>query len=91
MGFNDRTYGDLTMPAGQYDALRVEIGSAQGHNWWCVMYPPLCLPAAEDVNADKKKAEEYFNKDQLDIMENHDNYKVRLWCADFLDKLLSLF
>ena len=91
MGFNDRTYGDLTMPAGQYDALRVEIGSAQGHNWWCVMYPPLCLPAAEDVSADKKKAEEYFNKDQLDIMENHDNYKVRLWCADFFDKLLSLF
>ena len=38
-----------------------------------------------------KKAEEYFNKDQLDIMENHDNYKVRLWCADFFDKLLSLF
>ena len=39
--FPDRTYGDLTFPAGNYEALRVEIGAARGHNWLCVLYPNL--------------------------------------------------
>ena len=41
--FPTKTYGDISFPAGNYDALRVKIGSAQGQNWWCVMFPPLCL------------------------------------------------
>lgn len=41
--FPDKTYGDLTFPAGRYDALRIEIGKAKGHNWWCVLYPNLCF------------------------------------------------
>ena len=41
--FPDRTYGDLTFPAGNYEALRIEIGAAKGHNWWCVLYPVLCF------------------------------------------------
>lgn len=44
--FDERIYGDITMPEGEYKALRLKIGSAQGKNWWCVMYPPLCIPAA---------------------------------------------
>lgn len=47
MYFNTRTYGDVTLPAGNYDALRITIGAAKGHNWWCVLFPPLCLPAAD--------------------------------------------
>ena len=41
--FPDKTYGDLTFPAGNYRALRIEIGEAEGHNWWCVLYPALCF------------------------------------------------
>lgn len=41
--FPDRTYGDVTFPAGVYEALRVEIGEGEGHNWWCVLYPSLCF------------------------------------------------
>ena len=41
--FPDKTYGDLTFPAGNYKALRIEIGEAEGHNWWCVLYPALCF------------------------------------------------
>lgn len=41
--FPTKKYGDVTLPAGNYDALRVEIGNANGHNWWCVMFPPLCF------------------------------------------------
>ena len=41
--FPTKTYGDITFPQGNYDALRVEIGDAKGENWWCVMFPPLCF------------------------------------------------
>lgn len=41
--FPTKTYGDVSFPAGFYDALRIEIGSASGQNWWCVMFPPLCF------------------------------------------------
>jgi stage II sporulation protein R len=41
--FPAKTYGDLTFPAGDYQALRIDIGEAKGQNWWCVMYPPLCF------------------------------------------------
>lgn len=41
--FPDKSYGDITFPAGNYEALRIEIGAARGHNWWCVLYPSLCF------------------------------------------------
>ena len=41
--FPTKEYGELVLPAGSYEALRVEIGSAQGQNWWCVLFPPLCF------------------------------------------------
>ncbi len=82
MEFDERTYGDMTMPAGNYEALRITIGEAQGHNWWCVMYPPLCIPAAETVEADTDTAEAYFNKDELDVMENPQDYQVKFKCVE---------
>lgn len=41
--FPTKTYGDLSLPEGYYDALRIKIGNASGQNWWCVMFPPLCF------------------------------------------------
>ncbi len=41
--FPTKTYGDISFPAGFYDALKIEIGEAKGRNWWCVMFPPLCF------------------------------------------------
>ena len=41
--FPTKSYGDITLPSGKYTALRIKIGNAKGENWWCVMYPPLCL------------------------------------------------
>lgn len=49
MYFETRSYGDITLPAGMYDAVRVTIGKAQGHNWWCVLYPPVCIYSAADT------------------------------------------
>lgn len=45
--FTTRRYGSYVVPAGSYNALRIVIGEGEGHNWWCVMFPPLCLGAAE--------------------------------------------
>ena len=41
--FPIKSYGDVTLPAGEYDAFRIQIGDADGKNWWCVLYPPLCF------------------------------------------------
>lgn len=41
--FPEKTYGDCTFPAGTYEALRISIGRAEGHNWWCMIYPGLCF------------------------------------------------
>ncbi|WP_037324509.1 stage II sporulation protein R [Ruminococcus flavefaciens] len=91
--FGDRTYGDITMPAGRYRALRIKIGSAQGHNWWCVMYPPLCLPAAceaeDGVGEDESAAEANFDEKELDILHKPRKYKVRFAIWDKIKSIIS--
>ncbi len=68
MEFNDRTYGDITLPAGYYDAVRITIGEAKGHNWWCVMYPQLCIAPS----LDKESLE------PIDTSLNKENFKPML-------------
>lgn len=89
MHFTERVYGELTMPAGDYKALRILIGNAQGHNWWCVMYPPLCLPAACDVVDDEETAEEIFTEKENDILYQPGKYRVRFAIWDKLCELTS--
>jgi stage II sporulation protein R len=52
--FPDKTYGSVVFPAGNYQALKIVIGAGQGHNWWCVLFPPLCYvdlaQAAQDLS-----------------------------------------
>lgn len=85
--FDVRTYGDITMPAGTYRALRVKIGSAQGHNWWCVMYPSLCVPAACEVTDDKQTELERFDDEELDIMYEPEKYEIRFAIWDKIKEL----
>ena len=68
--FNTRYYDEFTMPAGWYDALRIRIGSGGGSNWWCVVYPSLCLGAACRDEAEEKLSDgEYrvVTSDKLDF------------------------
>ena len=85
--FDVRTYGDITMPAGTYRALRVKIGSAQGHNWWCVMYPSLCVPAACDVADDKQEELEKFGDEELDILYEPEKYEIRFAIWDKITEI----
>ena len=81
--FPTKTYGNVTLPAGQYNAVQVVIGNGEGKNWWCVMFPPLCLPAAE------KKAElsDVLNRDELLLTQSEPKYEVRFWIIEKIEKL----
>ena len=46
MHFATRQYEGFILPAGRYDAIRITIGEGEGQNWWCIMFPPMCIPAA---------------------------------------------
>ena len=97
--FDERVYGSITMPAGRYRALRIKIGRAKGHNWWCVMYPPLCLPAAcegesdddktyEDIEENKEE-EKHFDSKELDILKHPRKYRIRFAIWDKMHGLLK--
>lgn len=88
MNFDERVYGNITMPSGNYRTLRIRIGSAKGHNWWCVMYPPLCIPSACEVEENEDAEEVFFTEKEIDIMNRPKKYKVRfaIW-----DKLKDVF
>ena len=87
MHFDDRTYGDIVMPSGEYTALRITIGDAKGRNWWCVMFPSLCLPAAMDFEGLAEESRDYFTDEELYILENHSEYEVRFYFAELFEKL----
>lgn len=61
--FPKKTYGEKTYPAGAYDALMIKLGAAQGQNWWCVAFPPMCYSSAEDN--DKVEYRSFF----IDLLE----------------------
>ena len=65
MHFDTKVYDTITMPAGEYSALRITIGSGKGKNWWCVMFPPLCLPAVTNVDDALKEYDGVFTADEL--------------------------
>lgn len=82
--FDTRTYDSITLPAGEYNALRVEIGAAQGRNWWCVMFPAMCV-TGNDAQAE---LETVLTDNQLELLRA-DGYEVRLWCVEWLSELFG--
>ena len=67
MYFTTREYDRLILPAGKYTALRITLGSGEGHNWWCVIFPQLCLPAVSEQTETEDNTEhvlESFGKPQ---------------------------
>lgn len=76
--FPTKTYDNFTLPAGQYDAVRVIIGSGSGKNWWCVMFPTLCLPCAKE----SVKPEDILNSDELKLVTSNPKYEIRFWLVE---------
>ena len=81
--FPTRTYENITLPAGEYDALRVVIGEGKGKNWWCVMFPPLCLPAAEK----KQELSDVLSDGGQALVESEPKYEIRFWLIEKIEQL----
>ena len=83
-----REYGDVRLPAGDYCSLRVMIGEAEGKNWWCVLFPPLCTGAA---SASEKLISAGFTPDEVRILTDSDSpeYILKFRILEILESLFS--
>ena len=87
--FDRRVYGSAELPEGDYSALRVIIGEGEGKNWWCVMFPALCLPAVTNTDEVLSLAAEngVISTEELELMQDPENYEVKLYFAEVIKKL----
>ena len=83
MFFETRRYDNILLPAGTYTAVRIELGEAAGKNWWCVLYPPLCVSAAQTGFTE----EEAQISDSLLQQEELPRYRVRLAVVEWWESL----
>ena len=79
MYFTTRVYENVTLPAGYYDAVRITIGEGAGKNWWCVLYPPLCIPAAS-----AEEPLDILSPEEQDIV-TEEGYEVRFFLVELYE------
>ena len=80
--FDTRVYENVTLPAGVYSCLKIKIGKAEGKNWWCVLFPALCIPAAQN----KAQLSDVLNNAEIDTVTNP-VYKPKFAILEFFEKL----
>ena len=85
MDFDTRFYDEFTMPAGRYDALRVTIGDGEGQNWWCVLYPSLCVGAAS-----RQEMEDELDSGEYRVVTS-DRYDFRFKLVEYWEDIRSRF
>ncbi|MDO5399061.1 MAG: stage II sporulation protein R [bacterium] len=90
MEFPLRRYNDITLPRGRYKAVRIVLGNGNGHNWWCVLYPPVCM---EDARGNSESAREQLKerlKDETyDVITNNGEIKIKFKSAEILKKIIQ--
>lgn len=79
-----RDYAGFSLPAGRYRSLRVVLGEGQGHNWWCVVFPPVCLAAAE-----KEAMQPVMNPDDYALITREEGWEIRFRIVELWGKLLE--
>ena len=82
--FNTREYDEITLPSGIYNALKIEIGQGKGHNWWCVMFPAICLSSVTDNELNK-----YLSEDEQKLVNSDSKYEVRFKIVEIYEKVKS--
>lgn len=91
--FDTRFYSDISIPAGEYDALKIILGKGEGKNWWCVAYPPLCFTESAVGNlSDDSKAmlRESLNGDVYKIISsNKANYKIKFKSVELFNRFMQ--
>ncbi len=81
--FNTRTYESVTLPAGKYLSLIVRIGEGKGKNWWCVMFPPMCLSAADDDAVLKS----VLNKNEIKLVTSSPKFEPRFKVIEIFENI----
>ena len=84
--FPTREYDTFSLPAGVYDSLRVTIGQGEGHNWWCVIFPPLCAQAA---GLSEQAVQALSDDDVRLVTESDGGYVVRFRLLELWDALVQ--
>lgn len=79
-----REYEGFALPAGRYDSLRVILGDGEGHNWWCVVFPPLCVSAAQ-----QEKALKAMSDDTRGIVADGEGYQVKFRIVELWNELME--
>lgn len=87
--FDTRHYETFSLPAGVYDALRIVIGEGKGQNWWCVVFPSLCLPAASEAVEDVA-AGAGFPDALSESLTGKEEYEIRFGILDAMGKLENI-
>lgn len=89
--FPTKEYDGFALPAGEYTALRVVIGTGEGQNWWCVAFPPLCLGAAGET-VDTAAQAGYFTPEQVSLVtEENTGYVLKFKGMELLGELKEIF
>lgn len=84
--FDTRTYdSNITLPAGKYLALKVVLGEGTGQNWWCIMFPTLCLPAIDKTNHQAMK--NVYSENEKCIIENKNKYEIRFKIIEVIETM----
>ena len=87
--FPTKTYGDISLPASYYDAVRIKIGNAEGQNWWCVMFPPLCfVDVTSGIVDDESKTllQENMDEEEYALISNDDGiFKFKFKILEFFE------
>ena len=87
MYFDTRHYGNITMPGGFYDALRVKIGKAEGKNWWCGMFPSLCIYSVSKTET----LEENLSDGEYKIISSENEYQYRFKIVEIFTGICNFF
>jgi stage II sporulation protein R len=87
--FPTKDYDSFSLPAGKYTALRVVIGSGAGHNWWCVVYPPLCTTAASDWEETAITAG--LDQEDVGLMSETGGYQLKFRSVELWEELRQWF
>ena len=88
--FGVRNYDTFSLPSGVYESLRITVGKGAGKNWWCVVFPRLCLPAVDQDFADTA-AGAGFSQDLVPTLQQEEGYEVRFFLLDVLGRIENFF
>ena len=87
--FPTREYEDFSLPAGEYLALRVVLGEGEGHNWWCVVFPPLCAETTSSLSQTAMAAG--LTEEEVALITESDGYQLKFKAVELWEKLMAYF